>query len=101
MGVHHDVYMKALLMHIAHNLYNMFDGKYRLEWLPTWKNKERGECWSAFRNRTFKQLTGFDYTRVKEINADLARMQVVVLKIEGTAASRPPSGARRRESHAD
>ena len=71
MGVHHDVYMKALLMHIAHNLYNMFDGKYRLEWLPTWKNKERGECWSAFRNRTFKQLTGFDYTRVNEIEAEL------------------------------
>ena len=69
-GVHIDVYTKALLKHIAHNFDEMFNQSKRLVWTPPNANGT-GEQWFAFRNRTFKQLTGFEYARVTEINQEL------------------------------
>ena len=66
-GIPLSVYMKALLKQIAFNLEEMFDGRKRLEW------NDNAEAWPVFRNRTYKQLTGFEWTRVTEINTELRK----------------------------
>ena len=72
-GNHHTVHLKTLLLHIATNLDTMFDhgreGK-RLEF----KKEGRGsELWSEFRNRVFKDLTGFNYRLVHDYRDEIKK----------------------------
>ena len=72
-GNHHNVHLKTLLLHIAKNLDTMFDngnaGK-RVEF----KKEGRGaELWSVFRNRTFKELTGFDYRCINKYKTEITK----------------------------
>ena len=69
-GVHHDVYLKCLLKQIANNLEQLFENSKRIEWKPK-QPGGGGEHWSVFRDRLYHDLTGFSYTRVKEINQEL------------------------------
>ena len=68
--MYHDPHLKCLLKQIANNLEQLFENSNRIEWKPK-QPDGRGEYWSVFRDRLYHDLTGFSYTRVKEINKEL------------------------------
>ena len=68
--MYHDPHLKCLLKQIAYNLDQLFENSNRIEWKPK-QPDGRGEYWSVFRDRLYHDLTGFSYTRVKEINKEL------------------------------